>query len=66
MPMAIHLLVYFFVAIHHRREPAYALPIMGSHMTVNGLNLWVQDSGPETAIKGTVLLFHGFPDTSDM
>lgn len=39
---------------------------MGSHMTVNGLKLWVQDSGPETATKGTVLLFHGFPDTSDM
>jgi hypothetical protein len=45
---------------------AYASPIMGSHMTVNGLKLWVQDSGPETATKGTVLLFHGFPDTSDM
>jgi hypothetical protein len=39
---------------------------MGSHHTLNGLKLWVQDSGPETDKKGTVLLFHGFPDTSDV
>jgi pimeloyl-ACP methyl ester carboxylesterase len=39
---------------------------MGSHITANGLKIWVQDSGPQPANKGTVVLFHGFPDTSDM
>lgn len=37
-----------------------------STITVNGINLWVKDSGAASANKGTVLLLHGFPDTSNM
>jgi hypothetical protein len=38
----------------------------GKHVEVNGHSIWVVDSGPQEGNKGTVLLFHGFPDTSDM